>query len=108
MYILGTDSKSDSNSESNGAVLATACVITFIVTLTTTFIVVYIFVKNKFASTAKDTISKQQPAATTATVIYDTVGPPNQKTAKADMEIINPKSHKVNMNTNPAYESCKQ
>ena len=113
MYILGTDSKSDPNSQSNGAVLATACVVTFIVTLTTTFIVVYIFVKNKFASTAKDTTSKQQqqPAATTATVIYDTVGPPNQKTAKADMEIINPaynKSHKVNMNTNPAYESCKQ
>ena len=92
-----------------------ACVITFIVTLITTvtitFTVVYIFVKNKFVSTAEDTASKQQqPAVTTDTVIYDTVGPPNRTSDKADLQVINPaytKNHKVAMDTNPAYKSCK-
>ena len=93
-YILGTDSKSNSNSQSIGALIATACVITFIVTLTTTFIVVYIFFKNKFASTANDTTSKQQPAATHATVIHDTVGPSNQTSGIADMEVVNPAYNK--------------
>ena len=92
-----------------------ACVITFIVTLITTvtitFTVVYIFVKNKFVSAAEDTTSKQQqPAVTTDTVIYDTVGPPSQTSDKADMEVVNPaytKNHKVAMDSNPAYKSCK-
>ena len=93
-----------------------ACVITFIVTLITTvtitFTVVYIFVKNKFVSAAEDTTSKQQqqPAVTTDTVIYDTVGPPSRTSDKADMEVVNPaytKNHKVAMDTNPAYKSCK-
>ena len=95
-----------------------ACVITFIVTLITTvtitFTVVYIFVKNKFVSAAEDTTSKQQqqqqPAVTTDTVIYDTVGPPSRTSDKADMEIVNPaytENHKVAMDSNPAYKSCK-
>ena len=90
-----------------------ACVVTFIVTLTATvaitFIVIYIFVKNKFVSAAEDTTSKQ-PATTTDTVIYDTVGPPNQRSGREDLEVVNPaytKNQKVAMNTNPAYESCK-
>ena len=90
-----------------------ACVVTFIVTLIATvaitFIVIYIFVKNKFVSAAEDTTSKQ-PVTTTDTVIYDTVGPPNQTSSKDDLEIVNPAyttSHKVAMNTNPTYESCK-
>ena len=90
-----------------------ACVVTFIVTLITTvaitFIVIYIFVKNKFVSAAEDTASKQ-PATTTDTVIHDTVGPPNQTSSKEDLDVVNPaytKSQKVVMNTNPADESCK-
>ena len=92
-----------------------ACIITFIVTListvTITFIVIYIFIKNKFVSTEKDTTTnKQQPAPTADTVVYDTVGPPSQTSGKEDLEVINPaytKSCKMVMSTNPAYETCK-
>ena len=64
-------------------------------------------------SAAEDTTTKQQQqqlAVTTDTVIYDTVGPPNRTSGKADMEVVNPaytKHHKVAMDTNPAYKSCK-
>ena len=65
--------------------------------------------KNNLVDTAKDTTSKQ-PVATAETVIYDTVGPPNQTSNKGDMEVVNPaynRSQKVTMSTNHAYESCK-
>ena len=118
-YTIGVDfdSSSDySSSQSNGAVgvvVAIACVITFIVTLIATviitFIVISIFVKKKFADITKDTTG-EQPTATTDEVIYETVGPPSQMNDKADLELPNPgydTSHKVDMDTNPAYGSSK-
>ena len=111
-----SDSSSSSNSQSSGAILATACAVTFIVTLiatvTITFIVISIFFNKKFADIAEGPDDKQttDSAAAANTVIYDTVGPPNQTNDKRDYELPNPgygANRKVAMDNNPAYKSCK-
>ena len=118
IYTLGGDSASSTDSQSNGAVVAIACVMTFIVTLTATiiitFVVNFILVKKKFADIAKDTIATtdEQTTATAEkdTVIYDTVGPPSVTSNKGEYELQNTgydTSKKVGMVTNPAYETCK-
>ena len=49
--------------------------------------------------------------ATTSALLYDTVDHPNLKSKEADLELQqNPAygtSHKMIMDTNPVYESCK-
>ena len=114
MYYCTLDSSSsDSNSQSTGAVVAIACV-TFIVTLIATaiitFLVTYIFIKKKFTDITQDTTGKQ-PIATTNAIVYDTVDLPGKKSDEVGLELQpNPAygtSHKVIMDTNPVYESCK-
>ena len=86
-------------------------VITFILTLiiatVITAIITYICVKRKFENIIQNLKDKEQ----SKTVFYEQVGPNNQAIAKNDLELQpNPAyctSHKVIMDTNPAYESCK-
>ena len=91
---------------STEAAVTITFVITFILTLiiatVITAIITYICVKQKFERIFKD---KEQ----NKTVLYEQVGRVNQN--KNDFELQpNPAygtSHKVIMDTNPAYESCK-
>ena len=92
-----------------------AVVITFVITFTLTLIIAtvitsiitYICVKRKFEKILQDFKNEQQNKA----VLYEQVGPSNQTITKNDLELQpNPAygtSHKVIMDTNPAYESCK-
>ena len=85
---------------------------TLIATIIITLIVIFIFIKKKFADIAEDTTG-DQTTETADTVIYDTVGPPSLKTVKSnkdEYELPNPgydTSHKVGMEANPAYKTCK-
>ena len=104
-------SSSDSDSLFTGTALAVGCVVTFIVTLIVTAViasvVTYTCVKRKFSQYTNG----KQTVATTNGLVYDTVGEPNLKSKEADLELQqNPAydtSHKMIMDTNPAYESCK-
>ena len=85
---------------------------TLIATVTITFIVISIFFNKKFADIGESPTDKQTTDSATAanTVIYDTVGPPSQTNNKRDYELPNPgygANHKVALDTNPAYKSCK-
>ena len=99
------------DSLSTGAAVAITFVITFILTLiitaVTTFIVAYICVKKKFEKTLQDLKDKHQ----NKTVLYEQIVLPDKTVTKTDMELQpNPAygtSHKVTMDTNPAYESYK-
>ena len=62
-----------------------------------TFVLTYIFVKKKLASAGKQLIA----AANTA------VDPSSQADLKMQPNPSYGTSHKVTMDTNPAYESCK-
>ena len=114
LHAGGLESCSNSNTLSTGAAAAIGCVVTFVVTLTVTaiitFVVVYICVEKKFKSFTQHT-SGEQPKSIANAIVYDTVGPINQTSSKRDLELQpNPAygtSHKVIMDTNPAYESCK-
>ena len=94
---------------STEAAVAITFVITFILTLTIatviTSIITYICVKRKFEKILHK--SQQQNKV----VFYEQVGPSNKIITKNDVELQpNPAygtSHKVTMDTNPAYESCK-
>ena len=100
------------DSLSTGAVVAITFVITFILTLTSatviTFIVTYICVKRRFEKILQDFVKDKQQ---NKTVLYEQIVPPDQTVTKNDMELQpNPAygtSHKVIMDTNPAYESYK-
>ena len=101
---------SESNSLSTGAVATITFTLTFILTLTVTaivtFIVTYYCIKKKFGIEFKP---NSQPPQETA--LYEQVNPSNKTITKDDFELQpNPAyatSHKVIMDTNPAYESCK-
>jgi len=84
--------------------------VTLIATVTITFIVISIFFNKRFADIAEDPADKQTTDSTAAagTVMYDTVGLPNQTNDKRDYELPNPgygANHKVAMDNNPAYKS---
>ena len=91
--------------------VAITFVITFILTLiiatVITAIITFICVKRKFEKIIQDFKDKEQ----NKTVFYEQVGPSNQTITKNDFELqTNPAygvSHRVIMDTNPAYESCK-
>ena len=99
------------DSSSTEVAVAITFVITFILTLiiatVITSIITYICVKRKFEKILQDFKNEQQNKA----VLYEQVGPTNQTITKKDLELQpNPAygtSHKVIMDTNPAYESCK-
>ena len=96
------------------AAVAIGCVLTFVVTLIVTaivtFVMAYICVERKFKSITQHS-SGEQPKSIANPIVYDTVGPINQTSNKEDLELQpNPAygtSHKVIMDINPAYESCK-
>ena len=102
--------ESDSNSLSTGAVATITFVVTFIITLTVTaiatFAMTYIFLKKKSGIEFKPDSQPPQEKA-----LYESVDPPNKTITKDDFELQpNPAygtSHKVIMDTNPAYVSCK-
>ena len=91
-----------------------AFLITFVITFITmiiatiiTAIIIYICVKQKFERIIQDFKDKEH----NKTVLYEQVGPSNQTITKDDLELQpNPAygtSHKLIMDTNPAYESYK-
>ena len=96
---------------STEAAVAITFVITFVLTLIIATIIaaiiIYICVKRKFERIIQDFKNKEQnkPA------LYEQVGPSNQTITKDDLELQpNPAygtSHKLIMDTNPAYESYK-
>ena len=99
------------DSLSTEVAVAITFVITFILTLiiatVITSIITYICVKRKFEKILQDYKNEQQNKA----VFYEQVGPSDKTISKNDLELQpNPAygtSHKVTMDTNPAYESCK-
>ena len=101
---------SESDSVSTAAVATITFTLTFIITLTVTaivtFIVTYYCVKKKFGIELKPNSQPPQP-----TGLYEQVDPSNKTITKDDFELQpNPAygtSHKVIMDTNPAYESYK-
>ena len=103
---------SESNSLSTVAVATITFTLTFIITLTVTaivtFIVTYYCVKKKFGIELK---LKNQLQPSQETALYEQVCPSNKRITKDNFELqTNPAyatSHKVIMDTNPAYESCK-
>ena len=105
-YVLQLDSLS------TGTVVALTFVLTFILTLiitaVITFIVTYICVKRRFEKILQDHLKDKQQ---NKTVLYEQVRPCSYTVTKGDLELQpNPAygtSHKVTMDTNPAYESYK-
>ena len=101
---------SETDSLSTGAIATITFTVTFITTLTVTaiisVIVTYYCIKKKFEIEFKP---NSQPPQETA--LYEPVCPSNKTTTKDGSELLpNPAydtSHKVIMDTNPAYESCK-
>ena len=100
------------DSLSTGTAVAITFVITFILTLiitaVITYIVTYICVKRRFEKILQDHLKDKQQ---NKTVLYEQIVPPDQTITKNDVELQpNPAyviSHKVTMDTNPAYESYK-
>ena len=104
-----TYSESDSGSLSTGDIVTITLSLTFILTLTATaivtFIMTFICIKKKLE---KEVNLKSQPPQEKA--LYEPIDLPSQNITKDDLELqYNPAygtSHKVIMDTNPAYESC--
>ena len=98
------------NSREVAIVIITSAV-TFILTLTTTAIVTfivtyYVCVKRKFKN-----VYNSNKQSSPEKLVYEQVGPSSRIVSKNDLELQqNPAyatSHKVVMDTNPAYESCQ-
>ena len=102
---------SESNSLSTVAVATITFTLTFIITLTVTALVTFnvtcYCIKKKFGIEFNK--PNNQPPQETA--LYESVNLSNKTITKDDSESLpNPiydTSHKVIMDTNPAYESCK-
>ena len=105
---------SDDSGVSTVVVVVIASAVTFILTLTVTaiitFIVAYVCVKRSF-NKASNLNSKQQSPGPQEKVLYEQVCLPSHTVTKNDLELQpNPAygtSHKLTMDINPAYESCK-
>ena len=98
---------------STGAVAVITFAVTFIISVTVTaivtFIVAYICVKRTLEKVNNaHHLNKQSPKDQ---AVYEQVRPPNHTVTKKDLELQpNPAygtSHKVTMDTNPAYASYK-
>ena len=95
------------------AVAVIASAMTFIlltVTIIITFIMTYVCIKRILDKANTHDVKHQSPDPQEM-VLYEQVGPSNQTIAKIDLELQpNPAygtSHKMIMDTNSAYESCK-
>ena len=111
-----SDFESSNNSELPTTVVGViASAVTFILTLTITaiitFIVTYVCVKRTFKKADTHDHNKQSPQEK---IVYEEVCPhtaPSHTVTKNDLELQpNPAygtSHKLTMDTNPAYESYK-
>ena len=99
----------------NGTAVVITFVVTFIVSVTATaiitFIVAYVCVKRTFQKAKVINTHNPIGVSPPEKVVYELVGPPTHTVTKDDLDIQkNPAydlSHKVAMDTNPAYESCK-
>ena len=106
--------KSDDPRLSIGAVVIITFAVTFIVSVTVTaiitFIVAYVCVKRTLGK-VNTHYPKHQSPDPQEKVLYEQVTLPSSIITKNDLELQpNPAygiSHKVIMDTNPAYESCK-
>ena len=101
---------------STGAAVAIASAVTFIITLTVTaiitFIVTYYVCVKRTLDKANNTRNlKCHSPGPQDQAVYEQVRLPSHTVTKNDLELQpNPAygiSHKVTMDTNPAYESCK-
>ena len=96
----------DSLSTGAAVSLTFVVIVTLIIDTVITFIVTYICVKRKFEKILQDHLKDKQQ---NKTVLYEQIVSPDQTITKNDMELQpNPAygtSHKVTMDTNPAYES---
>ena len=107
--------ESGSDSLSTGAAVVITFAVTFIVSVTATaiitFIVAYVCVKRTFEKADVNNAHNPIGVSPPEKVLYEVVGPPTHTITKNDLEMQrNPAyslSHKVAMDTNPAYESCK-
>ena len=106
--------KSDDSGLSAGAVAIITFAVTFIVSVTVTaiitFIMTYVCVKRTLDK-VNTHYHKHQSPDPQEKVLYEQVTLPSHTVTKNDLELQpNPAygtSHKVIMDTNPAYESCK-
>ena len=107
--------KSDDSGLSTGAVAIITFAVTFIVSVTVTaiitFIVIYCVCVKRILDKANTQYLKHQSPDPQEKVLYEQVTLPSRTVTKNDLELQpNPAygtSHKVIMDTNPAYESCK-
>ena len=99
--------------ESTVGVAVITFTVTFILTLTATaiitFIVTYLCVKKTFEKA--NNVKKANDPPPQEKVIYEQVGLPSHTVTKVDLELQpNPAygtSHRMIVDSNPAYESCK-
>ena len=106
----------DDSGVSTVVVVVIASAVTFILTLTVTaiitFIATYICIKRSLDKTNTHNLKQQLPGPQEKVLpVYEQVCLPSHTVTKNDLELQpNPAyatSHKVIMDTNPAYESCK-
>ena len=105
---------SGSDSLPTGAAVAITFAVTFILTLTVTAIVTFVMtcvcVKRIYEST-NNVCNSNDMSPQEEKMLYAQVDPPCNRTTKNYLELQpNPAygtSHKVTMDTNPAYETCK-
>ena len=112
--LFSGNTMSNIESSDDSVVVVITSVVTFILTLTVTatitFIVTYICVKRTLDKASTHNLKQQSPVPQEK-VLYEQVSLPSHTVTKNDLELQpNPAygtSHKVIMDTNPAYESCK-
>ena len=116
VYFAGTTMMSSSDDSGVSTVVVVVITsVTFVLTLTVTaiitFIVVYYVCVKRPLDKANTHNLKQQSPGPQEKVLYEQVCLPSHIVTKNDLELQpNPAygtSHKVTMDTNPAYESCK-
>ena len=96
----------DLTTSSDGTAIAITCVVTLLTSVTVTaivtFAITYTFTKRKYESTEHDITNK---------VLYEQVHSPSPSVTKNDPQCQKNPAYdvrgKVNMDTDPAYESCK-
>ena len=104
--------KSDDSGLSAGAVAILTFAVTFIVSVTVTAIITFIVTYNICVKkTLNSHYPRHQSPDPQEKVLYEQVTLPSRTVTTNDLELQpNPAygtSHKVIMDTNPAYESCK-
>ena len=90
---------------------AVTCFVSVTITVMITFVVTYLCVKRTLGKANKTANLTDQSPGPQETLLYEQVSVPSHTVIKNDLELqANPAYgtiHKVVMDTNPAYESCK-